>query len=164
VAAKSITGLQAADLIAASAEATLRNPALFSRANVNLAGAVVDAVLDAAKASQTNLLTGGRLVATVRGILGALALRGHDLIENNALNDVVARLTSAIAAGLVRAGEEMGRRLSLSFLPEVLAGIVAALAHGDITVFEPEHPKFKELFAQLAETAITRAQIEGAIS
>lgn len=164
VVAKSITGVQAADLINAVAESVLRNPALFSQAEVNLAGAVVDAVLEGVKASQTNLLAGAGLVATVRGILEALALRGRDLIENNAFKDVIAQLTGAIGAGLSRAEKELGRRLDLPRLPEVLSGIVAALARGDITVLDPEHPNFKELFVQLAEAAIARAQLEGGIS
>jgi hypothetical protein len=164
VAAKSITGLQAADLISAVAEATLRNPALFSQAKLELGGAVVDAVLEGVKASQTNLLTGAGLVATVRGVLEALALRGRDLIENNAFKDVIAQLAGAIGAGLTRAEKELGRRLDLPRLPEVLSGIVAALARGELTVLDPENPKFKELFAQLAEAAIARAQLEGAMS
>lgn len=164
VAAKSITGLQAADLISAAAEAALRNSALFLQVKGNLAGAVVDAVLEGVKASQTNLLSGDGLVATVRGILEALALRGRDLIESNALKDVIAQLAAAVSAGLGRAEKELGRRLDLPRLPEVLAGIVAALARGDLTELDPEHPKFKEVFAQLAEAAIARAQFEGAVT
>jgi hypothetical protein len=89
-----------------------------------------------------------------------LALRGRDWIESGTVKQLTTQLAGAVSAGLVRAEKELGRRLDLPTLPSALGGVVAALVKGDSTVLDPEDPRFKELFAQLAEAAVQRSGVK----
>ena len=153
VAAKTLSGVQAADLIAAASDAVLRNPTLFTEFEGNLASAVVTGVLKGAKSSELKLLGGQVLVDLAGEVLRIVARRGRDLAQNATEKELIDKISETIAAGLKRADRELGNRLDTARLPWVLAQLVAAVAKNDLTVLDPEHPKFKEVFAQLAEAA-----------
>ena len=125
---------------------------------------MVQAVLSGAQASRTRLRRGATLVSTIREILFVVTLRGRDWIDGTPLDGVSARIADAVSASLIRADNELGRRLDLPRLPGVLAGVVEGLARGDITVLDPDDAGFKDRFAKLAEAANARPQPEGSIS
>jgi hypothetical protein len=154
VAAKTLSGVQAADLIAAASDAVLRNPKLFTQFEGNLASAVVTGVLKGAKSSELKLIGGQMLVGLAGEVLGTIARRGRDMAEKATEKELVDQISDTIAAGLKRADRELGNRLDTTRLPWVLAQLVAAVAKNDLAVIDPEHPKFKEVFAQLAEAAL----------
>jgi hypothetical protein len=83
-----------------------------------------------------------------------VALRGRDLVEGTTEKALVARVADIVTAGLARADQELGRRLDVTCMPLVLAGLVAAVARGEITVIDPADAKFEQAFALLAEAAI----------
>ncbi|MBL8538945.1 MAG: hypothetical protein JNK68_01110, partial [Betaproteobacteria bacterium] len=156
-AAGTLTRVQAADLIDAAAAVVLRNPDLFAKYEGRVATAIVNGVLRGAKGSQLGLLGGTVLVETLGEVLRVVALRGRDLVDTTSEQALVTRLADTVAAGLARSEQELGRRLDTSALPLVLAGLVAAVARGEITTVNADDPKFQQIFAALAEAAIATA-------
>lgn len=154
VASNTLTSVQASDVINAAAEAVLRNPLLFEKFEGNLATAVVSGVLKGAKSSDVKLLAGTALVDLLGETLRIVALRGRDLVETTSEKELVDRISAPIRAGLVRAEKELGRQLDVVSVPLVLAGLVAAVARGEITEVHPDDPKFTAVFAMLAEAAV----------
>jgi hypothetical protein len=154
VSAGTLTGAQATDLIDAAARAVLGNPALFAKFEGNAAKAIVTGVLNASKSSQIELLGGTVLVKVVAATLDAVALRGRDLIETSSETTLATKVADIVSAGLERSEQELGRRLDVNSMPLVLAGLVAAVARGDLATTDPADPKFQEAFALLAEAAI----------
>jgi len=153
VADKTLSGVQAADMIAAASDAVLRNPKLFTEFKGNLASAVVKGVLKGAKSSELKLIGGQMLVELAGEVLRTVARRGRDMAENATETELTDKISNTIAAGLKRAERELGNRLDTARLPWVLAQLVAAVAKKDLAVIDPEDPKFMEVFAQLAEAA-----------
>jgi hypothetical protein len=148
-----LTSAQATDIIDAAAEAVLRNPELFARFEGNLASAIVSGVLRGSQASGLELL-GGRLLVNVLGeSLRVVALRGRDLVETATEQAFVAKVADTIAAGLTRSHQELGRRLDMTSVPLVLAGLLAAVARSEISTIDPGDPKFQEVFVVLADAA-----------
>ena len=152
-----LTRAQAADLIDTAAAAVMGNPDLFARYDGRVATAVVNGVLRGAKGSQPSLLGGAILVETLGETLRIVALRGRDLVESTSEEAFVSRVADTIAAGLARSEQELGRRLDTSALPLVLAGLVAAVARGEITTVDAGDSRFQEVFGALAEAALTTA-------
>lgn len=152
VAVRTLSGGQAADLMAAAADAVLRNPKLFTAFEGNLASAVVTAVLKGAKSSELKLIGGQMLVELAGEVLRIVARRGREMVEDATQKEVIEKISDTIAAGLERADRELGNRVDTARLPWVLAQLVAAVARNELAVIDAEHPKFKEVFAQLAET------------
>jgi hypothetical protein len=149
-----LTLAQATDLIDIAVAAVLRNPDLFGRFEGRVATAVVNGVLRGAKDSQLALFGGTLLVDTLGEILGVVALRGRDLVDSMTEEALVAKVADTVAAGLARSEEELGRRLDTIALPLVLAGLVAAVARGEIATINSADPKFQDVFAALAEAAL----------
>jgi hypothetical protein len=153
VAAKTLNGIQAAELITAAADAVLRNPALFVRFEGNLATAVVTGVLKGAGSSELKLIGGQMLVELAGEVLRVVARRGRDMVEGATEKALADRIAATVEVGLDRAERELGYRVDRTRLPWVLAQLVAAVARGEVASIDPENPKFKEVFAQLAEAA-----------
>ncbi len=151
VTARTLTGIQGADLITAAAGAIMRNPELFGKVEDKIASTVLAGVVKGTRGDKTGLLAGAALVDLVTEIFLTLSRRGRDLIANSTQKELAAKLSETVAAGLARAEKEIGRRLDLPALPAVLAGLVAAVARGELADIDPENGKFKEVFAQLAE-------------
>jgi hypothetical protein len=154
VATGALSGAQAADLIDAAADAVLRNPDLFAKLEGKVATAVLDGVLKGSEAGSLKVLGGALLVDLLGETLRMVALRGRDLVEGTTEKALVARVADVVTAGLARADQELGRRLDVTCMPLVLAGLVAAVARGEITVIDPADAKFEQAFALLAEAAI----------
>jgi hypothetical protein len=153
VKARGLSGVQATQALHACADAVLRNPALFDELGGQVAPAVVAAVLDAARSGQSGLLAGDTLVQLLDSVLSTVARHGQPLLALP--GDAAAlqlMLTTALKAGLARAEVELGHRLDASDLPPVLAALVAAVARGDITGFDPGAKEFQQAFASLVET------------
>ena len=129
----------------------LRNPELFGKVEDKIASSVLAGVIKGTKGDKTGLLAGAALVDLVNQIFLTLSRRGRDLIANSTQKELAAKLAETVAAGLARAERELGRRLDAPALPAVVAGLVAAVARGELADIDPESGKFKELFAQLAE-------------
>jgi hypothetical protein len=153
VARKSLTALQASDIIEAAADAALLNPELFASASKKLAGLITDAVLRAGEQKQPALIAGATFVAIVQQQLVVFARRGRDAADDSAIGKLEDQLVQVLSAGLARAEKELGRRLTLQTLPATLAALTSAWLRGEVAAFDPENPLFKELFAQLAERA-----------
>lgn len=153
VADKTLSGIQATDIVAASTEAIMLNPILFMEFENKLTEVVVDAVLKAADKDSTNLLYGTVLCSVIDQLLGTVARHGRTLIGDGSLDQLADRLSDVISAGLARAKEELGRNLDIPSLPIVLSGLVAAVARRELITVDPEDPDFKELFADLAVRA-----------
>jgi len=148
---KSLTALQAADIVKAAAEAVLLHPELFASATKGLAGLITNAVLRATKDNQAGLATGATLVALVQELFAVFSRRGLDAAADNAIGQLEDKLVEVLNAGLARSEKELGRRLDLPTLPKTLGALVSAWLRGEVSVLDPENPIFKELFAQLAE-------------
>ena len=153
VADKSITGIQAADIISAGTEAIMSNPALFIELEKKLAEGVVDAVVKAAEKDPSHLLYGTILVASIDQLLDLAARQGRLLIGDGTLQEMTDRLTDIITAGLTRAEAELGRTLNLPALPIVISKLVATAVKGELATINPEDSEFQKLFADLAESA-----------
>ena len=148
-----LSSAQAADVIDAAAEVVLRNPDLFAKLEGRVATAVVNGVLQGSKNSQLKLLGGTVLVDTLAETLRVVALRGRDLVETTTEQALVAKVANTISAGLVRSNQELGRGIDVTYLPFELAGLVGAVARGDVTAVDAADPKFQEVFGFLTEAA-----------
>jgi len=153
VAAKTLSGVQAADLIAAASDAVLRNPTLFVRFEGNLASAVVAGVLEGAESSELKLIGGQVLIDLAGEALRIVARRGRDMAQKATEKELIDKISGTVAAGLKRADRELGNGLDRTRLPWMLAQLIAAVAKNELTVFDPEDPKFEEVFARLAQAA-----------
>ena len=153
VAQKSLTALQASDLIAAAVEAAALNPELFTSAQKELAGLITRAVLRAGQDSQSALVAGATFVAIVQQQLVVFARRGREAADDGAIAKLEDELVQVLGAGLARAAKELGRRLTRQTLPATLGALTEACLRGEVAAIDPENPLFKELFAQLAERA-----------
>jgi F0F1-type ATP synthase membrane subunit c/vacuolar-type H+-ATPase subunit K len=154
VGAGTLGSVQATDVVDAAAAALLRNPDLFTKFEGNLATAVASGVLRGSQATPLRLLGGKVLVDTIGETLRVIALRGRDLAETTNEQALVTKVSDTIAAGLARADLELGRRLDVTSLPVVLAGLVGAVAQGEIATIDADDPKLQEVFVVLAEAAI----------
>jgi len=150
VADKTITGIQAADIITAGTEEIMSNPVLFIELENRLAEVVVDAVVKAAEMDPANLLYGTILVASVDQLLEVAARHGRLMIGDGSLQETTDRLANIITAGLKRAEVELGRTMNFPALPIVISGLVAAAIRGELATVDPEDPEFQKLFADLA--------------
>jgi len=153
VADKSITGIQAADIISAGTKTIMSNPALFIELENRLAEGVVDAVVKAAEKDPSHLLYGTLLVASIDQLLEVVARQGKPLIGDGTLQAMTDRLTNIIGAGLIQAEAELGQKLNLPSLPTVLSKLVSATASGELTTIDPKDPEFQKIFADLAGSA-----------
>jgi hypothetical protein len=161
-AAGTLTRAQATDLIDTAVAAVLRNPELFSRFEGRVATAVVNGVLRGAKDSQLALFGGTLLVDTLGEVLRVVAVRGRNLVDSTTEEALVSKVADTISAGLARSEQELGRRLDTIALPLVLAGLVAAVARGEIATIAAADPKFQDVFAALAEAALA-SRIAGGV-
>ncbi len=160
VTTRTLTGLQAADVMRAAQDAVLRNPALFARFDDELASIVVSGVLNGIQSGTNGLVAGATLVAVVDQTLQTVAQRGVLLLEKLPTKAALqATVDKTVAAGIRRAEAELGRSMDASGLPFVLAGLVAAVARGDLTQLQLDAsaPEFQAVFGGLSEAACSGA-------
>ncbi|OPY67380.1 MAG: hypothetical protein A4E62_02293 [Syntrophorhabdus sp. PtaU1.Bin002] len=151
VVSKKIHRIQAADIITVVSQAVVLNPILFNEVQERLAGEVIGIVVEAAQKDDKKLIAGTALVEVVRYVLDAVASHGIALIGTGSLAQFSDKAAKVLDAGLVRGAEQLGKNLSLSSLPMVLSGLVAALARGDITIIDSNDPQFIKVFVGLVE-------------
>jgi hypothetical protein len=95
-------------------------------------------------------------VAVIEQTLQTVAQRGVLLLEKLPTKaDLQATVDKTVAAGIRRAEAELGRSMDASQLPFVLAGLVAAVATGDLTQFQLDASaaEFQAVFGGLTEAA-----------
>lgn len=151
-----LTGEQAADLMRTTQDAVQRNPALFERFDDELASIVVGGVLGGVRSGNATLVGGATLVAVIDQTLLTVAQRGALLLEKVATKaDLEAIVTKTVAAGVRRAEAELGRSMDAGRLPFVLAGLVAAIARGELSQLQLDAgvPEFQTVFDRLSEAA-----------
>ena len=146
--------IQATDMIDAAAAAVLRNPDLFAKLEGKVATAVLSGVMQGSQASQLKLLGGNLLVETLAETLRVVAVRGRDMVETKTEEALVTKVADTVSAGLALSNRELGRRLDVTCVPLVLAGLVAAVARGEIKSLDASDAKFQAVFGLLAEAAI----------
>ncbi|MEO6034063.1 MAG: hypothetical protein ABIQ35_02285 [Verrucomicrobiota bacterium] len=154
---KTLTALQASDLIDAASQAALLHPELFASPKKRLAGVITDAVLAAGKNNSSPILSSATLVPIAQELFVVFAQRGFDAATDSAIGQLQDKLVPVLRAGIIRAESEMGRRLDVSALPGVLGGLVAAWLKGEAPALEPNDPAFQKFFAELAERALAAA-------
>lgn len=145
---RSLTGVDASAIATAAAEAMLRNPILFDKLKGNLAGAILDAVLQAADDDPAKLLAGSTLVSTVREVLNSVAAHARDVVSGQTLDNFIAALATVLSDGLTRAEKELGRNLDLPALPAILNQLVAAWLRGGGAPLNPTSAAFDQLFTR----------------
>jgi hypothetical protein len=140
----------------AAQSAVLRNPALFACFDDELASVVVSGVLGGVRSGSAGLVAGATLVAVVDQTLQTVAQRGALLLETlPTKSEVAAMVDKTMAAGIRRAEAELGRSIDTGRLPIVLAGLVTAVARGDLTPLQLDAgvPEFQSVFGRLCEAS-----------
>ena len=147
---RSLTGIQASELLWAMAESVAENEKLFLEGQAKLAEIIVDTVLAASNGENGRLIAGMALVDTVQQITEAIAAHGQTALVRHPLNKLGEPLIEVLEAGLARAQDQLGSQLGTSAVPSVLGALVAAWARGETAVIDPEDPDFQKLFMELA--------------
>jgi hypothetical protein len=150
---RQLTGIQGIEVLKSITEAIAENPALFLDIEKRLVGWAIDAVVKVAHRSDSFLLAGTRLAEVVSGMVDALAKSGEAALKNHEAAVLALQLEELLIAALKRAEKELGNRISLSSLPDLLHNLVWAWAKGEIATIDPENDNFRRLFAELSELA-----------
>ncbi|MEN8148775.1 MAG: hypothetical protein ABFS86_03060 [Planctomycetota bacterium] len=153
VSEKKLSGVQGRDLLRATTEALVENPALLLSVEMRI-GEVVAAVVDeTAKDRPAGMVVGITVTNLVSEVVAVLARTGAAALANHPGGDLVTELGRVVDAGLVRAESEMGHRLGVSTLPAAIGLLTEAWATGKLATVDPENANFKKLFAELADGA-----------
>jgi hypothetical protein len=150
---KSLSQVQGSDILGALTESLVENPQLFLKLEKRLSGLILDTIIKVSKGSNGGLITGITLVEVARSVANALAVSGKGALSDHTTNELIQQLESVLDAGLERADKELGNRLGLSSLPQVLGELVSSWARGEIAEIDPGNKNFKSLFVELAEMA-----------
>lgn len=154
---KSLSGVEAADLVSVVAEAMLRNPVLFARRQPDVATRLVEVIVAACGANKERLVAGAALTELTRRVLGAFARHGMGFVESRTLKQVGDEVTAVLESGLVRASSELGRRLDHPEIPAILAELILRLLRGELGELDPESENFKKVFSALADALPRRS-------
>jgi uncharacterized membrane protein YeaQ/YmgE (transglycosylase-associated protein family) len=150
---KKMTNVQGQDIARAAMASLSENPKLMMDLEKELAGVTIDAVVEVAGEDVGALISGGWMADTVAGVLHAVTVAGKAALDNRSMDVFEGELKELLRAGMVRAGAEVGVRMGLPSLPDVVERLVMAWAQGKIEVMDSEDEGFIELFAALAEDA-----------
>lgn len=155
---KSLTGIQAGELLRAGVASLAQNPKLFLDLQKSLAEETVDLVLRIAKGRPAMLVAGISLSRIGKETLSALARKGQAALDmaspgSQSLTDLIAMLERLLQAGLDRAEAELGHALSLANLPKTIGLLIEAWADGRVGTIDPAHATFIALFNELAVRA-----------
>jgi len=151
---KSISGVQAGNLISTAADSMITYPILFDQLDAKVSGAILQAVTTATKDSGSKLIGGSMIVSLVGALFEVVAQHGKNLIGSEPITALADKLTKVIAASIARAEVELGRQMSLNALPIVTKKLVSALARKELGTIDPNDPDFKRLFGQFATQAV----------
>ncbi len=150
---KSLSKVQAGDVVRVLAQSVAENPELFVKTAEGLATIVVDAVVDVSKGNHGKLIAGATLVEVLRSVAEAAAASGQAALDRHPLSALKAGIMSVLVAGLQRAETQLGRELGVSAIAPILGGLVTAWARGDLAQIDPTDAQFQALFSQLAARA-----------
>jgi len=151
VEAKSLSGVEAAELVSVIAEAMLRNPVLFARRQPDVVTRLVEVIVGACAQDKQRLVAGAALVDLTRRVLAAFARNGLGFVESRTLKQVGEDVTAVLDSGLARAASELGRRLDSPEIPVILAELILRLLRGELGELDPESENFKKVFSTLAD-------------
>jgi hypothetical protein len=155
IAERTLTRLEAADLIETAIEVLAAHPELFVEYEARLAERTVDALVRAVAGDPARLLGGVVFVDATRRILRVVGTRGLDRLEDLGLDAFSTQLETLVSATLARAQQELGRRIDRLALPAALAGVVDAWAAGTEWSLDPDDPDFASWFAMLADSIVS---------
>jgi hypothetical protein len=150
---RQITGVQGIEVLESVTEALAENPALFLDIEKRLVDWAIDAVVKVAHEGDGFLVAGTRLAEVICAVVGALAKSGKAALKNREAAVLALQLEEVLMAALKRAEKELGNRISLSSLPDLLHNLVLTWARGEIATIDPENDNFRRLFAELSELA-----------
>jgi len=156
---KKITNIQGQDIVKAAIASLAENPNLLIDLKKKLAVITIDAVIDIAGEDAGALISDGLKPDTVAGVLNAVAVAGKAALDTQSIDEFGERLKQLLHAGMVRAEAELGIRMRLQTLPDVLELLVIAWAQGKIEITDPHNEHFIKLFAALADHVQGAAQI-----
>ena len=147
----SLTKLQGTDLVKLVLEAVQENPPLFLEGKTDVVDVAIDAILEVAS-GKGSLLSGAVVTGVLSEVLGAFARGGQRKVEGPDVSSaLLAELSALLEAGAARAASELGHRLSLGTLPEVLGLLVSEWLRGGVAVVDADDPAFKRLLSDLAD-------------
>ena len=150
---RKVTNLQGQDIARAAVASLAENPRLLMDLEKRLVGVAVEAVVEVAGEDAGALISGGWMADAAEGVLHAVAVAGKAALDTRSMEVFGEELRMLLRAGLVRAEAELGVRMGLPSLPDLLEGLVTAWAQGRIESLDPLDEGFIEGFAALAELA-----------
>jgi hypothetical protein len=156
---KIITNIQGQDIIRETIASLVENPKLLIDLQKKLAAITIDAVIDIAGEDAGALISDGLISDTVAGVLYAVTVAGQAAIDNQSIDEFEERLKQLLHAGMVRAEAELGLRMGMQSLPDVLELLVIAWAQGKIEITDPQNEDFIKIFAALADHVQGAVQI-----
>ena len=150
---KKVTAIQGQDLVKAAVASLAENPPLLLDSQNKFVETVIDVVVNIAGEAKGSLIAGTRLTDVLNQVLGAVAVSGRAALANHPIGKFSDQLAELLQAGLIRAEAELGNRMGLPSLPNVLGQLVVAWAQGEVATVDPNNDNFKRLFAELAKRA-----------
>lgn len=156
---KKITNIQGQDIARAAIASLAENPKLLIDLQKKLVAITIDAVVDIAGEDAGALISDGLMSATVACVLNAVTVAGKAPLDTQSIDAFGERLKQLLHAGMVRAEAELGIRMGLQSLPDVLELLVIAWAQGKIESTDPQDEVFIQIFAALADHVQGAAQI-----
>ena len=157
VAEKSLTALQAGDLLTVVTQVIAANAPLLAAPHDRLTAEVMDAILTATRNDPHTLIHGAALVLLTREVFQVMAMRGLGLLEAGDATQLGSQIQAVLQVGLELASRELGRRLDLTHVPVVTGALVRAWAMGRAPVLEVDNAALGDLFVELVE-AVTAAR------
>lgn len=146
---KSLSRIQAAELIRVAADTVAANPDLFLKKRSKLARVTFEAVIDVAGA-HPEIMSEGLTTETAKEILSVVAVRGVLLLKNRTMVAVGRELRSILDAGAARAAAEVGRSIDRRNVPATLAVLVDSWARGKVQLPAEIDQTFDKVFAEIA--------------
>lgn len=150
---KKMSNVQGQDIARVAMASLAENPKLMMDLEKKLAGVAIEAVVEVAGEDLGAWISGGWMADTVAGVLHAMTVAGKAALDNRSMEAFEEELKELLRAGMVRAAAELGVRMGLPSLPDVVERLVMAWAQGRIEVMDPADDEFIALFAALAEDA-----------
>ncbi len=153
-----VTGAQASQIMKSIVESILLNPAIYTMAENALASVITEKIIEVAGDDPKKMLLGGVLVSVVGDVLDVASAHGLLLMQDgtdSSVGKLLDRLTMVITQGLALAEKQLGKTMNISAMPQILAGLLAGLAAGQLTdeMISADDEAFVALFLSLAQSA-----------
>jgi hypothetical protein len=154
VGSNQLTAAVAAQLADAAIGAIVRNPALFSGLQKDVAGAVLRAVQAAVPNTAAQPWAPRLLVQLARTVLASVARRGGRQVDTNTVEELQQWLQQVLDGGLQLAAVRLGGNLDLDDLPAVLSGLLDRALQGNLPSFNSQDETFQKAFDAIASALI----------